>query len=80
MIYVTEYYPYEIRRKRNKLKPILKAAGKNREYANSITLKSDKLLFKGELLSVDNLHKLPKDINPRTLSEIKTDNVLVFGQ
>ena len=79
MIYVTEDYPYEIRRKRNKLKPILKAAGKNREYANSITLKSDKLLFKGELLSVDNLHKLPKDINPRTLSEIKTDNVLVFG-
>ena len=79
VVFVTEDYPYEIRKKRNKLKPILKAAGKNRNYANSISLKSDKLLFRGELLSVDKLHKLPKDINPRTLSEVKTNDVLVFG-
>ena len=79
MVYVTEDFPYDIRRKRNKLKPILKAAGKNPQYRNCISMKSDKLLFKGDLLSVNNLHQLPVDINPRTLAEVKTDDVLIFG-
>ena len=78
MVYVTEDFPYDIRGKRNKLKPILKAAGKNPQYRNCISMKSDKLLFKGDLLSVNNLHQLPVDINPRTLAEVKTDDVLIF--
>ena len=79
MIYVTEDFPFDTRRKRNKLRPILRAAGKYPQYANCISIKSDKLLFKGELLTVDNLHALPKEINPRSLSEMKTNEVLVFG-
>ena len=79
MVYVTEDFPYDIRRKRNKLKPILKAASKNPQYRNCISTKADKLLFKGKLLSVNNLQQLPTDINPRTLAEVKTDNVLIFG-
>ena len=79
MVYVTEDFPFDIRRKRNKLKPILRAAGKHPQYAKCISIKSDKLLFKGELLTVDNLQALPNDINPKSLSEVKTDEVLVFG-
>ena len=79
MVYVTEDFPYDIRRKRNRLKPILKAASKNPQYRNCISMKADKLLFKGKLLSVNNLQQLPTDINPRTLAEVKTDNVLIFG-
>ena len=79
VVYVTEDFPYDIRKKRNKLKPILKAASKNQLYRNCISMKSDKLLFKGNLLSADKLHHLADDINPRTLAEIKTDKVLIFG-
>ena len=64
VVYVTEDFPYDIKRKRNKLKPILKAASKNLQYRNCISMMADKLLFKGKLLSVNNLQQFPTDINP----------------
>ena len=42
-------------------------------------MKGDKLLFKGELLDVDKLHTLPTEIYPRSISELRTDDVLLFG-
>ena len=42
-------------------------------------MKSDELLFKGNLRFADKLHHLPDDIDPRTLAEVKTEKVLIFG-
>ena len=78
-IYVSEDFPFEISRKRNKMRPILKAASKQPEYEKCITLKGDKLVFNGQLLTVDKLHNLPEPIHPRTLSEVRSGNVLLFG-
>ena len=58
-IYVSEDFPIEITRKRNKMRPILKAASKEPQYEKCITLKGDKLLISGQLLTVDKLHNLP---------------------
>ena len=65
-IYVAEDFPAEVARKRKRLRPILKAASKIQQYEKSISIKNDKLLFNGELLSVDELQKLPEAIHPRT--------------
>ena len=78
-IYVAEDFPAEVARKRNRLRPILKAASKTQQYEKSISMKNDKLLFNGELLSVDELQKLPEAIHPRTLSEVRSGDVLIFG-
>ena len=77
-IYVSEDFPIEIARKRNKMRPILKAASKEPQYEKCITLKGDKLLFSGQLLTVDKLNNLPEPIHPRTLSEVRSGNVLLF--
>ena len=66
-IYVEEDFPAEVARKRNRLRPILKAAMKIQQYQKNISIKNDKMLFNGKLLSVDELQKLPKAIHPRTL-------------
>ena len=78
-IYVSEDFPVQIAKKRNKLRPILKAASKLPQYEKCISMKSDKLLFNGQLLSVDDLQNLPAPINPRTLSEVRSGDVLIFG-
>ena len=83
-LFSTDYYPFEdypkeISRKRSKLRPILREASKHREYAKCISVKYDKLHFNGELLSIDNLHKLPEPINPRSLSEKRTKGMICLG-
>ena len=78
-IYVSEDFPLQVAKKRNKLRPILKAASKLPQYEKCISLKNDKLLFNGQLLSVDDLQNLPEPINPRTLSEVRSGDVLIFG-
>ena len=77
--YLSEDYPKEISRKRGKLRPILKEASKHRDYARCISIKYDQLNFKGELMNFDDLHKLPGPINPRSLSERRSRDMLCFG-
>ena len=78
-LFISEDFPIEINKRRNKLRPILKEASKHSQYAHCISLKADKLLFNGELLTVDDIHQLPVEINPRTISEVRTAEVLLFG-
>ena len=78
-VYISEDFPIDVSRRRNKLKPILKEASKHKQYEHCITMRGDKLLFKGELLDVDKLHTLPTEIHPRSISELRTDDVLLFG-
>ena len=74
-IYVSEDFHVQIAKKRNKLGPIMKAASKLPQYDKCISIKSDKLLFNGQFLSVDDLQNLPEPINPRTLSEVHSGDV-----
>ena len=62
-------------RNRSKLRPILKEASKHTQYERCISLKYDQLCFQGKSYSTSNLHSLPSNIHPRTLSEKRT-NVL----
>lgn len=78
-VYVSEDFPIEVSKKRNKLKPILRAASRHQEYERIISIKHDKLLFDGRTHCVDKLHSLPTKINPKTLSEKSENGVLVFG-
>ena len=78
-IYVTEDFPVDIARKRNKMRPILKAASRFPEYEKNISMKNDKLVLNGKLFTVDDLQTLPEAINPRTLSEVRTDDTMIFG-
>ena len=77
--FLSEDFPSEISKRRNKLRPILKEASKHRQYEKCISLKQDKLFFDGVLYSCDNLHNLPVSIHPRTLSEKRSRGVLCFG-
>ena len=77
--FLSEDFPGDVSRKRNKLRPILKEASKHQEYQKCITLKHDKLYFDGILYSTDNLHSLPRPIHPRTLSERRSKGMLCFG-
>ena len=77
--YLTEDFPAEVNRKRNKLRPILKEASKHQQYERCISMKYDKLNFDGTLYGIDDLHKLPVSIHPRTLSERRTKGILCFG-
>ena len=78
-VYVTEDFPVEIARRRNKMRPILKAASRFPEYEKNISMKNDKLVFNGKLFTVDDLHSLPEAINPRTLSEVRSGDTMIFG-
>ena len=78
-IYMTEDFPGDISRKRNKLRPILKEASKHAQFQKCIALKHDKLHLDGTLYSTDNLHSLPTCIHPRTLSERRSKGMLCFG-
>ena len=78
-IYVAEDFPAEVARKKNRLRPILKAAMKIQQYEKSISIKNDKMLFNGELLSVDELQKLPETIHSRTLTKVRSGDVMIFG-
>ena len=66
-VYISEDFSINVSRRRSKLKPILKEASKHKQYEHCITMRGDKLLFKGELLDVDKLHTLPTEIHPRSI-------------
>ena len=36
-------------------------------------------MLNGKLFTVDDLHTFPEAINPRTLSEVRTDDTMIFG-
>ena len=77
--FLSEDFPADVSKKRNKLRPILKEASKHQQYQKSISIKHDKLYLEGTLYTTDELHNLPTCIHPRTLSERRTKGMLCFG-
>ena len=71
--------PIAISKRRNKLRPIMKKASLSNDYQRNVSIRGDKLIYNGVPHGVDDLAALPNTINPRTVSEKKTDSALVFG-
>ena len=71
--------PVAIIKRRNKLRPIMKKASLSNDYQRNVSICRNKLIYNGVPHWVDDLVALPNTINPRTVSEKKTDSALVFG-
>jgi hypothetical protein len=63
--FVQEDFPREIERKRALLLPIMKAARAIAEYQEGTYLAGDKLVVNKKRYSIENIDKVPANINPR---------------
>ena len=80
-IYVHEDFPPEIEERRRILRPIFNKAKKMHEYRGKCRLSFDKLILKGQTFTVaplNNLSKLPLDLQPRASAEKENDSTIVF--
>ena len=80
-VFVREDYPMEIEERRRVLRPIFNKARKSDKYRGRCRLTVDKLVILGHTYTVrpvNNLDKLPQDLNPRKMAEREDDNTLAF--
>ena len=70
---INEQFPYEINRRRNMLRPIMKLA-KDKNIRASLT--KDKLKIEGKVFTINDLDKLPEKVN--MTSTITTDSHVLF--
>jgi len=67
--YIREDFPVEIEKRRSKLYPIVNAAKRSTVYKDKVHIKVDKLIVNNCVYTVETLHLLPQELNPRTLCE-----------
>ena len=80
-VFAKEDYPPEIENRRCFLRPIFNKAKKTNQYRGRCRLTVDKLVINGRTFTVapvNNLDKLPRDLNPRQLAEREDDETLAF--
>ena len=77
-IYVDREYIPEIERKRRILLPMLKAAKQCKDYKKKCRLEDDKVVINGRKYGTDNLHQLPKEIDPFTITSKADENCIGF--
>ena len=80
-VYIREDFPAQIEDRRRILRPIFNKARKLDAYKGKCRLTYDKLVIDGKTFSVapiNNLHKLPQNLQPRTMAERHTDDTMVF--
>ena len=80
-VYVKEDYPPEIENRRRILRPIFNRAKKMNQYRGKCRLTADKLVINGRTFTVapvNNLDRLPRDLNPRQMAEREDGNTLAF--
>ena len=76
-VYVNEDFPAEVEQRRKILYPILKRAkSMNGKYQSRIII--DKLIVNGNSYTVENLHLLPDDLNPRNTSKAENETMFCF--
>ena len=75
---MSEDYPRDIVFRRRYLYPIFKLAKDSGEY-QSVYLKLDELYINNQRYTVNNLHLLPKKLNPHTLSYKTDEHTYVTG-
>ena len=77
--FISEEFPAEIE---NKIKFMYQIVAKSKyipEYRGKVTMKMDKLYFKGREYCVKNLDSLPTQINPVTISQLENNNSICIG-
>ena len=80
-VFVKEDYPQEIEERRRKLRPIFNMARNNEAYKRKCRMTVDKLVINSQTFTVapiNNLDKLPADLNPRKAAERENEEVLAF--
>ena len=76
---MSENFSADTEFKRRKLYTIFKKAKSIEKYNSKISLNSDILIIDSVRYTVNDLHKLPQDLQPRQFSEKMNENYFVFG-
>ena len=77
-IYINEEFPLEVKRCRDKLRPIWKLAKSLSEYRNKCKLSGDRLVINGINYTVNDLHNLPKDLAPYKAAQQENHQFIAF--
>ena len=77
-IYINEEFPLEVKRNRDKLRPIWKLAKSHSEYRNKCKLAGDRLVINRINYTVNNLHNLPEDLVPYKAAQQENDQFIAF--
>jgi hypothetical protein len=77
-VYVSEFHPEDVEKKRRRLYPILKKARSLPHYKGRIHIEKDKLVLNGEEIDVKDFHKLPPDIHPKNICTETRGDVTFF--
>ena len=77
-VYVREDFPTQIEDRRRILRPIFNKAKKTDQFKGKCRLVYDKLILDGKTFSVNNLDKLPKNLQPRSMAERHCEDTVVF--
>ena len=77
-VYVDKEFSYATEKDRRLLRPILKAAKNLPEYKKKCRLDGNQLVLDGKHYTKDNLHQLPKKLDPMKVATKSTDETLGF--
>ena len=77
-VFITQDYPQEIQKRRRRLLPIFKRAKSMEEYKDTTYIRHDKLVIKGETYNVTNIHNLPSQLNPISVSTLRQGDCIFF--
>ena len=61
-IYVNNEYPIEVKRRRDRLRPIFRMVKSMPEYRDHCKMNGDTLIVNGVRYTMDEIHKLPLDL------------------
>ena len=78
-VYVNEEFPFEIKRNRDTLRPILKLAKSLPDYRDKSKLVDDRLIINGTIYTVHNLHQLPNELAPYKATQKVNDTTIGFS-
>ena len=77
-LYMNEEFPIQIKKARNRLRPLFKMVKSNPKYKDKCKMSGDKLVIDGIKYSMDNLADLPPDLAAYQAAEKSNESTLVF--
>ena len=77
-IYVDREFCYDTEKDRRMLRPFLKAAKNLPEYKKKCRLERNSLVLDGKRYNKENLHQLPKKLDPMNVATKSTDEAIGF--
>ena len=77
-IYINYEYPIEVRKNRDKLRPILRLTKGLPHYREKCRMSGDKLSINGVSYTVNDLNKLPPDLAPYLMAQNENEEYIAF--